>query len=59
MNEEGGIYRKSFHLTWAKNMGFHGQKKSRKITFFASNGAPGTCACHFEALSAPDMRQEL
>jgi len=30
MNEEGGIYRESFHLTWTKIMGFSGAKKSQK-----------------------------
>jgi hypothetical protein len=42
MNEEGGIYRESFHLTWAKSMAFPGAKKSQKVTFFASHRVPGT-----------------
>jgi hypothetical protein len=40
MNEEGGIYRESFHLTWAKSMGFPGEKKLEKVTFLASHHAP-------------------
>jgi len=42
MNEEGGIYRESFHLTWAKSIGFLGVKKSPKVTFFASQKARGS-----------------
>jgi hypothetical protein len=26
VNEEGGIYRESFHITWAKTMDFWGRK---------------------------------
>jgi len=35
MNQEGGIYRESFHLTWAKIMGFPGAKKITKSDFFS------------------------
>jgi len=40
MNEEGDIYRESFHLTLAKSMGFHERKGHKKATFFTSNHAP-------------------
>jgi len=30
MNEEGGIYRESLYLSWAKSIGFLGEKKSQK-----------------------------
>jgi len=40
MNEEGGIFRESFHQFWAKITGFPGAKKSIKVIFFASHHAP-------------------
>jgi len=50
MNEEGGIYRESFHLSWAKSLGFLGAKKSQRVTFFASHKALGTFSMCIGAL---------
>jgi hypothetical protein len=46
MNQEGGIYRGSFHLTWAKSIDFLGVKKSQKVTFsqVKKRGAIFPCA---------------
>jgi len=66
MNEEGGIYRESFHLTSAKIMGFPGVKKSQKVTFFAIHYAPraypmplGALGCGSHAPGAFSTRQAL
>jgi len=50
MNEEDSIYRESFHLTLAKNMGFLGAKKSQKVTFLASHHAHCAFSMHLGAL---------
>jgi len=50
MNEEGDIYRESFHLTLAKSMGFPGAKNSQKVTFFTSHYAWGAFSMRLSAL---------
>jgi len=45
MNEEGVIYRESFHLIWAKIMGFPGAKKSQKLLFRKSSCAKRFRSC--------------
>jgi len=66
VNEEGGIYKESFHLTWAKNMGFQGRKSHEKLLFSQVLGRPVHRAMrlvhvpsNLRSLAPFGMRQEL
>jgi len=42
---KAGIYRETFHLTWAKNTGFQGRKVT-KATFSASHARRAPMVMH-------------